>query len=43
MDIKRNDIIEYINGYSICQQDPDIIKNELYDLYSIDGDENKSL
>ena len=41
MDIKRNDIIEYINGYSICQQDPDIIKNELYDLYSIDGDENK--
>ena len=41
MDIKRNDIIEYINGYIICQQDPDIIKNELYDLYSIDGDENK--
>lgn len=41
MDIKRNDIIEYINGYSICQQNPDIIKKELYDLYSIDGDENK--
>ena len=41
MDIKRNDIIEYINGYTICQQDTVIIKKELYDLYSINGDENK--
>jgi putative phage-type endonuclease len=41
MDIKRNDIIDYINGYSVSEQNSDIIKGELYDLYSIENDENK--
>jgi putative phage-type endonuclease len=41
MDIKRNDIIDYINGYPVCQQNSDNIKKELYELYSIDEDENK--
>ena len=41
MDIKRNDIIDYINGYSVSEQNSDIIKRELYDLYSIENDENK--
>ena len=41
MDIKRNDIIDYINGYPIDQQNSDTIKNELYELYSIENDENK--
>jgi putative phage-type endonuclease len=41
MDIKRNDIVDYINGYPVHQQNADIIKMELYELYSICGDENK--
>lgn len=41
MDIKRNDIIDYINGYPVDQQNSDIIKGELYDLYSIENDKNK--
>jgi len=41
MDIKRIDIIDYINGYSVSEQNSDIIKRELYDLYSIENDENK--
>ena len=41
MDIKRDDIIDYINGYPIHQQNADIIKMELYELYNICGDENK--
>ena len=41
MDIKRDDIVEYINVCSVQQQCADTIKKELYDLYSINGDENK--
>ena len=41
MDIKRDDIFEYINGFPIHQQCGETIKAELYDLYSIGGDENK--
>ena len=41
MDIKRDDIIEYINGYSIDEQDLETLKAELYEVYNIDGDENK--
>lgn len=41
MDIKRNDIVDYINGYPVDQQNSEIIKCELYDLYSIENDENK--
>ena len=41
MDIKREDIFEYINGFPIHQQCGETIKAELYDLYSIGGDENK--
>lgn len=41
MEIRRNDIIEYINGIPVYQQNSEVIKLELYDLYSIDEDENK--
>lgn len=41
MDIKRHDIVDYINGYPVDQQNSEIIKCELYDLYSIENDENK--
>ena len=41
MDIKRNDIIEYINGYSVDELDLETLKQELYGVYNIDGDENK--
>jgi putative phage-type endonuclease len=41
MDIKRNDIIEYINGYEVDEQDLEILKHELYGVYTVDGDENK--
>jgi putative phage-type endonuclease len=41
MDIKRNDIVEYINGYSVDEQDLETLKEELYELYYVDGDENK--
>lgn len=41
MDIKRDDIFEYINGFPIHQQCGETIKAELYDLYSIGSDENK--
>ena len=41
MDIKRNDIIEYINGYEVDEQDLETLKHELYEIYSINGDENK--
>ena len=41
MDIKRNDIIEYINGYSVDEQDLETLKQELYGVYNIDEDENK--
>lgn len=41
MDIKRADIVDYINGYPVDQQNSEIIKCELYDLYSIENDENK--
>ena len=40
MDIKRN-ICEYINGYSVDEQDLETLKEELYELYFVDGDENK--
>jgi len=41
MDIKRHDIVDYINGFPVDQQNSEIIKCELYDLYSIENDENK--
>ena len=41
MDIKRHYIVDYINGYPVDQQNSEIIKCELYDLYSIENDENK--
>ena len=41
MDIKRDDIIDYISGYPVSQQNSEILKKELYDLYSIEGDKNK--
>ena len=41
MDIKRDDIVDYINGYPVDQQNSDIIKRELYEVYNVDGDENK--
>ena len=41
MDIKRNDIIEYINGYEVDEQDLETLKHELYGVYTVDGDENK--
>jgi len=41
MDIKRHDIVDYINEYPVDQQNSEIIKCELYDLYSIENDENK--
>ena len=41
MDIKRTDIIEYINGYSVDEQDLETLKEELYSVYNVDGDENK--
>ena len=41
MDIKRVDIVDYINGYSIDEQDLETLKQELYDIYNVDGDENK--
>jgi len=41
MDIKRNDIIEYINGYEVNEQDLETLKHELYGVYTVDGDENK--
>ena len=41
MDIKRDDIAEYINGHSVDEQDLETLKQELYDVYNVDGDENK--
>jgi len=41
MDIKRDDIAEYINGHSVDEQDLVTLKQELYDVYNVDGDENK--
>ena len=41
MDIKRNDIIDYINGYNVDDQDLELLKQELYQVYDVDGDENK--
>ena len=41
MDIKRDDIVDYINGYSVDEQDLETLKHELYDVYNVDGDENK--
>ena len=41
MDIKRDDIAEYINGYRVDEQDLETLKHELYDVYNVDGDENK--
>lgn len=41
MDIKRDDIVDYINGYSVDEQDLETLKQELYDVYNVDGDENK--
>ncbi len=42
MDIKRNDIADYINGYSVDEQHLETLKEELYVVYNIDGNENKS-
>ena len=33
MDIKRNDIIDYINGYNVDDQDLELLKQELYQVY----------
>ena len=41
MDIKRDDIADYINGYSVDEQDIETLKEELYSVYNVDGDENK--
>ena len=41
MDIKRNDIVDYINGYNVDEQNIETLKKELYELYSVDGDKNK--
>lgn len=41
MDIKRDDIAEYINGHSVDEQDLETLKQELYGVYNVDGDENK--
>ena len=41
MDIKRDYIIDYINGYSVDEQDLETLKEELYEVYNVDGDENK--
>ena len=41
MDIKRDDIAEYINGHSVDEQDLETLKQELYGGYNVDGDENK--
>ena len=41
MDIKRDDIVDYINGYDIDDQDLETLKEELYDVYNVGGDENK--
>ena len=41
MDIKRDDIAEYINGYRVDEQDLETLKEELYSVYNVDGDENK--
>ena len=35
MDIKRNDIADYINGYSIEDQDPETLKEELYEVENL--------
>ena len=39
MEVTRNDIADYINGFSVDDQDLETLKKEIYEIYNVDGND----